>query len=216
MSDRGLRLLSMVGVGIASLVLAGLIALLSLRFFPGGEEQTSGGATPPIREAPLGGPFALVDETGDAITEAAFAGTYTLIYFGFTFCPDICPTELQVMSTAYDMLDDATQARVQPVFITVDPNRDTVEAIDQYTALFHEDLLGLTGTEEQVAEAARQFRVFYQAVGRDEDPEYYTVDHSSFIYLQGPTNENVAVFPFGTAPEVIAETVADAVAGEPA
>lgn len=216
MSDRALRILSLAGVAIASLVLAILIALLSIRFFPGDEAPRAGGDNPPIREAPLGGPYSLVSETGETVTQASFAGDYTLMYFGFTFCPDICPTELQVMSTAYDMLPADVAAAVQPMFITIDPNRDTVEAVREYTALFHEELIGLTGSAEQIAAVAREFRVFYQAVGQDEDPDYYTVDHSSFIYLQGPDNENVAVFPYGTPPETIAETIEDAVAGNPA
>lgn len=216
MSDRALRLLSLAGIAIASLVLAILIALLSIRFFPGDRDDRVGGDNPPIREAPLGGPYTLVSESGQTVTQADFAGDYTLIYFGFTFCPDICPTELQVMSTAYDMLPADVAAQVQPMFITIDPNRDTVDAVREYTALFHDDLLGLTGSEEQVAAVAREFRVFRQAIGQDEDPDYYTVDHSSFIYLQGPENANVAVFPFGTPPEVIADTVVEAVAGNPA
>ena len=155
--------------------------------------------------APVGGPFELVDHTGATVTDEAYRGRFMLVYFGFTFCPDVCPTALSQMAAALDLLgEDAAQ--VQPIFITVDPERDTVEAMAGYVGLFHPRMAGLTGTPEQVDQAASAYRVYY---AKAEDPtySYYLMDHTSFVYLMGPDGENLAVFPHGTAAGQIAEAV---------
>lgn len=151
----------------------------------------------------LGGPFSLVDHTGKAVTEADFTGRFMLVYFGFTYCPDVCPTELGVMAAALDAMG-AQGERVTPVFVTIDPERDTPEAMAEYVSRFHPRMVGLTGTPEQVAAAARSFRVFYAKINRPEMSEYL-MDHSSFIYLVGPDGRVRALFRPGTAPEAIAE-----------
>ncbi len=153
----------------------------------------------------LGGPFAMTDHTGRAVTEADFAGRFLLVYFGFTFCPDVCPTELGTIAAALDAMEQAGE-RVTPVFVTVDPERDTVEAMADYVARFHPRMVGLTGTPQQVAAIARAYRVFYSKVQRPEMTQYL-VDHSSFIYLVGPDGRVRSLFRPETSPEAIAQAV---------
>lgn len=163
------------------------------------DQQQAG--VPPARDPGIGGPFTLVAQDGRTVTEQDFADDYMLIYFGFTYCPDVCPTELAVVASAVDQLDAPDE--VVPIFITIDPERDTPEAMADYVSLFHPRMVGLTGSEEQVAEAARAFRVFYQRI---ESPEFqdYLMDHSSFIYLVDPDGVTRLVFPYGTDPEAMA------------
>lgn len=162
---------------------------------------------------PIGGPFTLTDNRGRTVTDADFRGKYMLIYFGYTYCPDVCPTELGVMTQAMDQLGPKAE-QVQPVFITVDPDRDTVAHMNDYVGLFHPRLVGLTGTAEQVREAARAYRVYYaKAPQKDAKPEDYLMDHSSFIYLMGPDGKFVGVYPGGTAADKIAQDLSGRIAG---
>ncbi len=153
----------------------------------------------------LGGPFSLVDHTGRAVTERDFAGRWMLVYFGFTYCPDVCPTELGAMAAALDAMGPAGEA-VVPVLVTVDPERDGPEQLAEYVARFHPRLVGLTGTPEQVADAARRYRVYY-AKARRPDTTEYLVDHSGFIYLVGPDSRVRTLFRPGTSPEAVAAAV---------
>ncbi|WP_372622238.1 SCO family protein [Falsiroseomonas sp.] len=153
----------------------------------------------------LGGPFSLVDQSGRAVTEADFAGRFLLVYFGFTYCPDVCPTELGSIAAAMDALGEQA-GRVTPVFVSVDPERDTPEVLADYVGRFHPQMVGLTGTPEQVAAAARAYRVFYAKVNRPEMTEYL-MDHSSFIYLVGPDGRVRSLFRPNTDPEAIAQAV---------
>ncbi|WP_270934498.1 SCO family protein [Falsiroseomonas oryzae] len=153
----------------------------------------------------LGGPFTLTDHTGRRVTEADFAGRFLLVYFGFTYCPDVCPTELGTIAAAVDALDGQAD-RVVPVFITVDPERDTQEAMADYVSRFHPRMVGLTGTEQQVAAAARAYRVFYAKVQRTDATDYL-VDHSSFVYLVGPDGRVRALFRPDTTPDAIAQAI---------
>ena len=150
----------------------------------------------------LGGPFSLQDHNGQRVTEGAFAGRLGLIYFGFTYCPDVCPTELGLMASALDLLGpDAS--RVLPVLITIDPARDTAAALADYVSRFHPALIGLTGTEEEIATAARAFRVYYRKI-QPPGASDYLMDHSSFIYLVGPDGKVRQLFRPNTPPETIA------------
>ncbi|ABS61637.1 Classical-complement-pathway C3/C5 convertase [Parvibaculum lavamentivorans DS-1] len=158
-------------------------------------------------EARVGGPFTLVDQTGKTVTEADFRGRYMLIYFGFTFCPDVCPTELAIMAAALDALGDDAE-KVQPIFITVDPERDTPEVMARYVPLFHPRLIGLTGSPEQIAEVANAYHVFYRKAEDESSSQDYTMDHSSIVFLMGPDGEYLKLFPPATAPEKMAADIA--------
>ena len=151
---------------------------------------------------PIGGPFTLVDQDGREVTEADFAGRYMLIYFGYTFCPDICPTSLQTMSTALSMLDDEERAKVAFLFITVDPKRDSVRQMADYVALFDPAPIGLTGTKEQTDAAAKAYRMYYRVP--ESDTEDYFVDHSSFVYLMDEEGRYVTHFAHDATAEEMA------------
>lgn len=157
-------------------------------------------------EARIGGPFTLVNQDGETVTEADFRGKPMLIYFGFTYCPDICPASLQVMNAALNQLEPQARDQFQPILISLDPQRDTPEALAQYVSSqsFPDGLTGLTGTLEQVREAAAAYRVYFTQVEDDSLTADYTVDHSSMIYLMGPQGEFVDIFPHATPPGQIA------------
>jgi cytochrome oxidase Cu insertion factor (SCO1/SenC/PrrC family) len=156
----------------------------------------------------LGGPFELVDQAGKPVTDRDYAGRWLLVYFGFTFCPDVCPTELGTMASALDVLGPAGEA-VTPLLITIDPQRDTPAALADYVTRFHPRLQGLTGTPEQIAAVARRYRVYYARVQRPDMTDYL-MDHSSFIYLVGPDGRVRSLF----RPEMTPEQIAAAVAGQ--
>lgn len=154
------------------------------------------------------GPFSLVDHTGRAVTERDFRGQFMLVFFGYTFCPDVCPIDLQIISRAVDALGAAGR-KVQPIFITVDPKRDTLDVLARYVRHFHPRLLGLTGTPEQVATAAQAYGAFYmkaidaRATGEQEHAQY-AIDHSALTYLLGPDGRFVAAFAHNTDPKKLA------------
>jgi protein SCO1/2 len=165
-------------------------------------------------QAAIGGPFELVDQNGKTRTDKDFRGKYMLVYFGYTFCPDVCPTELQVMANAMDQLDDKIASQVQPIFITVDPERDTVQAMADYVPHFSPRLVGLTGTLEQTSAAAKAYRVYYAKSyekGEPKDSDTYLVDHSSFTYLMGPDGKYIRHFNYGVTPEKMAQGITKAV-----
>lgn len=167
----------------------------------GGGLQMPGGVS-------LGGPFELVDQTGKAVTDRDYAGRWLLVYFGYTFCPDVCPTELGTMASALDAMGASAEA-VTPLLITIDPQRDTPAALADYVSRFHPRLQGLTGTPEQIAAVARRYRVYYARVQRPEMTDYL-MDHSSFIYLVGPDGRVRSLF----RPEMTPEQIAAAVEGQ--
>jgi len=152
---------------------------------------------------PVGGPFELVDQTGKTRTGKDFSGKLLLVYFGFTYCPDVCPADLQNIGLALDILGEAAQ-RVQPLFITVDPERDTPEHLKDYVPMFHPRLIGLTGEVAAIRSAADAYKVYYAKVPNEKGDDY-TVDHTAFIYLMGADGKYVGFFPSGTSPDRIAE-----------
>jgi protein SCO1/2 len=145
---------------------------------------------------PIGGSFTLIDHTGKPRTDADFRGKLMLVYFGFSFCPDVCPTDLMAIGQAVDKLGPAGDA-VQPLFITVDPDRDTPAHLADYVPSFHSRLVGLTGDAAQIRDVARLYRVFYAKVAIEGAAEY-TVDHSGFIYLMDRDGKYLGFFPPGT------------------
>ena len=151
------------------------------------------GSPPAMQQAAaIGGPFTLLDGNGRPVTDQTFLGKYMAVYFGYTFCPDVCPTTLNDLSQALDMLGSKAQT-IAPVFITLDPARDTPDIVKQYTASFSPRLVGLTGSAEQIAAVAREYRVYYAPHKTGPNPGDYTVDHSSIIYLMGPTGRFVGI-----------------------
>jgi len=145
----------------------------------------------------LGGPFTLTNQDGTSVTDATYRGKWMLIYFGFTYCPDVCPTELQVVSEAlHDLGDQASQ--VAPIFVTIDPERDTPAVLADYVKLFDDRLIGLTGTAEQIAAIARAYRVYYAKV-TPPGSTTYLMDHSSFLYLMAPDGRFSTLFRNGTS-----------------
>lgn len=172
------------------------------------------GSTPPAEQPPLagatiGGPFTLVDKAGNAVRWQDFAGQYRIVYFGYTFCPDACPTDVGVMMRGFNQFEknNAGLARkVQPIFISIDPARDTPQAVGQFSAAFSPRLLGLTGTPDQVAQAAKAFAAYY-AKGK-ESGGGYLMDHSRIAYLMGPQGEPIAMLPVDKGPEAVAAELA--------
>jgi protein SCO1/2 len=154
---------------------------------------------------PIGGSFVLTDQHGTRRTDADFRGKLMLVYFGFTFCPDICPTDLLQISLALNQLGLHGE-RVQPIFITVDPERDTPEHLHGYMSLFHPRFVGLTGDAIAIRDAARAYRAYYKKVEWD-DESGYTIDHSAFIYLMGSQGEYLGYFPPGTSADRLTETI---------
>jgi protein SCO1/2 len=157
----------------------------------------------------IGGPFELVDQDGKTVTQADFAGKLMLVYFGFTFCPDICPTELLIMGQAIDLLGDKA-AEVVPIFISVDPKRDPPAKMKEYVAAFHPRMVGLTGSEDQVTAAAKAYRVFYRYAPAKEGGELgddYRVDHTGYVYLMDRGGKYVAHFVHGQSAETMAEGI---------
>ena len=157
-------------------------------------------------EVSIGGPFTLVSETGETVTDQDVITGPTLIYFGYTFCPDVCPLDTVRNAEAVDILTQRGMA-VQPVFISVDPERDTPEVMAAFTEIVHEDMLGLTGTPEQTDAAADAYRVYYQ-INRRGDDEFYLVDHTAFTYLMMPDIGFVEFFPRDVTPVEMAERTA--------
>jgi protein SCO1/2 len=149
----------------------------------------------------LGGPFALTDQTGKRRTEADYRGKYMLVFFGYTFCPDVCPTTLAVMSAALDMMGSRAD-RIVPIFITVDPKRDKPETLKAYLDAFGPRWVGLTGTPEEIAAVAKEYRVFYRVNAGDGNN--YTVDHSGVVYLMKPDGSYLANYSLANTPDLMA------------
>jgi protein SCO1/2 len=154
----------------------------------------------------IGGPFALTDQNGKTVTSDSLKGKPTLIYFGYAFCPDVCPTSLLLMENAIETLGADAPKKVNLVFITVDPERDTTKMMKGYVENFGPTFIGLTGTQDEIAQVARAYRVYYQKVpGKDGGP--YLMDHSSIVYLLDRNGRFVTHFTH----EAKAETIAAAV-----
>ncbi|OHC75405.1 MAG: hypothetical protein A3G18_05750 [Rhodospirillales bacterium RIFCSPLOWO2_12_FULL_58_28] len=158
----------------------------------------------------FGGPFSLIDHSGKAVTDKDFSGSFMLVFFGYTSCPDVCPTELKVISDAMDILGEAGK-KVQPLFITVDPERDTPEVLAGYVGAFHPRLIGLTGSAKQIEAAAGVFKAGYVKLEdpsptKEKSSEYF-MGHSSSTYLIGPDGKALFTFPRGLGPEELAKEV---------
>ena len=137
--------------------------------------------------------FSLIDHNGQRVTQNDFAGRWQLVFFGFTYCPDVCPTTLAAMGQVLDELGDKA-SKVAVLFITVDPKRDTPNILKEYVTAIHPKLVGLTGTPEEIDKAARSFRIYYAKAKKEDAPDGYFMNHSGFIYLMTPAGKYEAVF----------------------
>ena len=164
---------------------------------------------------PVGGPFELIDQTGRTRSERDFRGRLMLVYFGFTGCPDVCPTDLQAIGLAMEKLG-ADADSVQPLFVTVDPERDTPEHLAEYLPLFHPRLIGLTGSAEAIRRAANAYKVYYAKVSLGNDPSSYTIDHTAYIYLMDRDGNYLGFFPPGTSAERMVEIIRPHLGNAPA
>ncbi len=157
----------------------------------------------------VGGPFEVVNQDGKRVSDKDFLGKYTIYYFGYTFCPDICPAELQVMSAALAEVPGSAE-KFNLAFVTIDPARDRVSVMKEYVSHFWPGTIGLTGSEEDIRKMASAFRVYYSKVAdKDADTERYLMDHSSIAYLMDPDGKFVKHFPYGTSVDEISKTLAE-------
>ena len=189
---------------IASVAIALLLAL-----------SACGGAGAPAADAPLagaaiGGDFTLTGSKGQPVRWADFAGKYRIVYFGYTFCPDVCPTDMSRVAQGLKALkasDPAKAGKIAAIFITIDPERDTESVVGEFAAAFSPDIVGVTGTPEQIAATAKAFKVFY-AKGEAQPEGGYLVDHSNVVYLFGPDGAPIATLPTDKGGEAVAAELA--------
>ena len=166
-----------------------------------GDADGSAAGTPPLEGATIGGPFELVDSTGETVRWNDFAGQYRMIYFGYAYCPDICPFDVQRMMQGYRRFaeeEPELAEDVQPIFVTIDPERDTPQVVGEFTANFGDELIGLTGTPEQIRQAAEAFSIYYQK-GEVTEEGGYLMDHLRAAFLMGRDGEPIALLPVDVA-----------------
>jgi protein SCO1 len=190
-----------------------LVLSLSLPFAlaacQGGKPAEGAAERPPLEGAAIGGPFTLVDKAGKPVSWDDFAGKYRTVYFGYTFCPDACPLDLQKLMQGFALFEKAhpdLAAQVQPIFITIDPERDTRQIVGEFTAAFSPRLIGLTGTPAEIDAAAKKFAAYY-AKG-EQTPGGYLMDHSRVAYLMGRKGEPIAMLPVDKTPQDVAAELA--------
>lgn len=189
-----------------------LLAPLTLLVAGCGSSDPSGGqpaAQAPLAGAKIGGPFRLTDGRGRAVTDRDFAGRYRVVYFGYTFCPDVCPTDMQAIAAGLKLLDTRAPAKAKtivPIFITVDPERDTPEVVGRFAAAFDPRIVGLTGSPAQI-DAAKKAYAIWSAKGEAAPGGGYLVNHSRQVYLMDPDNKPLALVPADEGPEAVAKTL---------
>lgn len=175
-----------------------LVAALGVGWVQSQRATQSASDSAPV---PIGGAFALTDEDGRSVTDQTYRGKWVLVFFGFTHCPDVCPTALNDISIVLDQLGPRAD-KVQALFISVDPERDTAQLLKEYTGSFHPNIVGLTGTIEQIAAAAKAYRVYYKKVPTDDG---YTMDHSAITYVMSPDGKYAAHFSHQSGPDRMVE-----------
>ncbi len=164
----------------------------------------------PLAGASIGGDFTLVNKDGETVTWNDFAGQWRIVYFGYTYCPDVCPVDAAAIGGGlkrFEETDPERAAKVTPIFITVDPKRDTPEVVGQFAAAFHPRMVGLTGSQDQVADAAKAFVATY-SYGEPEDNGFYRVDHTANTILFDPDGKPVAILETHQGPQVLADELA--------
>ncbi|MGY6705504.1 SCO family protein [Roseinatronobacter sp.] len=199
-----IRLYSLIAAGLIAALMGGLGYMVLTGSDQAGlnqcrETSIAGGA------GSIGGPFELVDHTGRTVTDADFADRPVLLYFGYTFCPDVCPLDTARNAQAVDLLTERGYD-VTPVFVSVDHQRDTQELLAEFVRFMHPNMIGLTGTEEQIRNAARAYRVYFAA--QESDDDFFLIDHSTFSYLMLPEHGFVDIIRRDQSPEQVADTLA--------
>jgi protein SCO1 len=179
-----------------------LIAVLAGGLIWHASENVPGlGRTVTSGQVAVGGPYSLIDQNGDKRSDTDFRGKYQLIYFGYSFCPDVCPTTLAVMSQALNKMGAESQ-RIVPIFVTIDPERDTPKVLKQYVAAFGPNFVGLTGSVKDIAAVEKEYRVYAKKTPLDKSGNY-GMDHSSVIYLIGPNGKLVTFYDELISPEAL-------------
>ena len=153
----------------------------------------------------IGGTFKLVNDMGEPVTNKTFHGKFMLVYFGYTYCPDVCPMDLQIMSDSLTYLNAEQLNQITPVFVTIDPERDTIEVMAEYIQFFHKDLTGLTGTVEQIENIKKVYKVY---AAKADDSDDYLVDHTAYTYLMDKNGIFLQHFNHGENPEGMASKIA--------
>lgn len=186
------------------------VCVVSMIYLVSTNPQTSNTVSRTVKTAsPIGGPFEMVDHNGQLVNEKEFAGQYKLMFFGFTNCPGICPGELTKISTVLDILEEDNKSKnITPIFVSIDPARDTPEVMKEYVEVYDRRLIGLTGSQEQVDKMKDNYKVHASKVEMEMmDPGNYMMDHSTFTYLMSPDNELLLVFDMQDKPQEIAEEI---------
>ena len=199
--DRLIWWMNRIAIGMIVVSLTATVVILALRDdpLPGRARHTG--------KALVKSEFNLVNHLGQRVTQKDFAGRWQLVFFGFTYCPDVCPTTLASMGKVIDDLGKDAD-KVAPIFITVDPLRDTPKILAEYVTAIHPKLIGLTGTPDEIKAAAKAFRIYYSKVDKEDAPDGYLMDHSGYIYLMTPKGAYEAVFTEKSDPPVvIAESI---------
>lgn len=195
------RRINGVGVALAVLVLLVVAFLAARQFFgPDAVDRPTASTGRPA----IGGPFTLIDQNGRSVSDTDFRGRYMLVFFGYTYCPDICPAAMGRASEVVAMLGDRAD-RVVPIFISVDPARDTPDQLKAFASFFDPRLVALTGSEARIAEVVTAYRVYHAKVAQEgDDADAYLIDHSAITYLMGPDGSFVTHFGHQTSADAIA------------
>jgi len=183
-----------------------LLALSLLLASCGSNASQDAAGPAPLAGAAIGGPFTLVDSTGKTVKWSDFDGKYRIVYFGYTYCPDVCPTDVQRIMQGFAKFKQAEPdlaGQVQPMFISIDPARDTPPKVGEFVHAFSNDMIGLTGSAEQVKAAAEAFKVYYEK-GKEGADGQYLMNHSSAVYLMGRKGEPIALLPVDQGPDAVA------------
>ena len=184
--------------------LFGLAGLLGLALLSACQQKPA--ERPPLEGAAIGGPFKLIDQDGKPFSSDSLNGKYRILYFGYTFCPDACPTDMAVLGKAMRLLDaqdPATSARIQPIFVTVDPARDKPPILKQFVAAFHPRLIGLTGSDADIAAVAKEYAISYRKEPAPPGASGYLMDHPRVAYLFDPQGKPIELLPVDSSAEAV-------------
>lgn len=196
------RYIALAAAGLVAAVLVGTFVITRVSKPDDIFAQCDGGA---VAGGEIGGPFELVNKDGETVTDKDVITEPTLLYFGYTFCPDVCPLDVSRNAETVDILEERGHS-VTPVFISIDPQRDTPEVVGEFAEVMHDRMIGLTGSPEQVAAASKAYKTYYKKHDSDDD-DYYLVDHSTFTYLTMPDHGTVGFFRRDLTSDQLADAV---------